>query len=184
MRERGRREERREENIRREEIWKRREEGLTVDWATIDTGIRSHFGSSAEVDPIPADTWISRIAMDPSFEPKRQKISDDEIKAMAEKLTQQEFDTARPEVEVCFREILKRAVEAATVAVEKIVEVEKIVYIEVEKIVEVEQIVYIEVEKIPCDQCQCLRQCQCLWTGLCLWPVLSLHQSCRLGHYY
>ena len=49
--------------------------------------------------------------------------------------------------------ILKRAVDAATVAVEKvekivekIVEVEKIVY--VEKIVEVEKIVYIEVEKI------------------------------------
>jgi hypothetical protein len=33
---------------------------------------------------------------------KRQKISDDEIKAMAEKLTQQEFDAARPDVEVYF----------------------------------------------------------------------------------
>jgi len=92
--------------------------------------------------------------MDPGIEPNRQKISDHEIKAMAEKLTQQDFDTARPEVEVYFREILKRAVEAATVAVEKIVEVEKIVkvekivYIEGEKIVDVEKIVYIEVGKI------------------------------------
>ena len=78
---------------------------------------------------------------------KRQKISGDEIKAMAGKLTQQEFDTARPEVEVYFRVILKRAVEAATVAVEKIVEVEleKIVDIELGKIVEVEKIVYIKV---------------------------------------